>query len=218
MEFTPLQESLLQLAALKSQLESALRTMVPEDRVKDEDLKFTVCNHIQILLCSFLEEWKIFESLGRDKRIRDTLKIASPALDRIRRWRGLRKVRSTLLAHGLRDRKGAPAWPWVVFKKYEAPTAYAETILLGNCALLAIEVALARHLAEYKEATCKLLQMNRDIEDKGIRTVGEIKIELDKIKVEMLRIARVLHNCCALDRFIYCFKPLLPQNERRKPV
>jgi hypothetical protein len=106
--FTPLQESLLILAALRNQIRWALLTIVPEGRAKDESLKFTVSNHIQILLCSFLDEWSTLEKLGRDEKLRTTLKIVSPALDRIKRWRGLPKIRSTLLAHGQRDKKGAP--------------------------------------------------------------------------------------------------------------
>ncbi len=188
-KFTPFQESLLILATLSNQIKWALKAVVPEGRAKDEDLKFTVCNYIQVLLCSFLEEWKNLKALGSDEKIRAMLKIVSPALDRIQQWRGLYKVRSTLLAHGHRDKRGAPAWPWEVFGKHDAPTAYAETILLGNCAVLATRVLLTRHQSDYQEAVQQLNKLKRGIEDKGIRTVGEIVAELNKIKAEMSRIA-----------------------------
>ena len=80
---TPLQESLLILAGLNKQLKWALNTIVPKDRIKDENLKFTVSNHIYILLCSFLEEWKFLEKLGRDENLQTILKIASPAVNRM---------------------------------------------------------------------------------------------------------------------------------------
>jgi hypothetical protein len=188
-KFTPLQESLLILAALRNQIRWALLTMVPEGRVKDENLKFTVCNYIQVLLCSFLEEWSALERLGRDERLRTTLKISSPALDRIKRWRGLPKIRSMLLAHGHRNKEGSPAWAWEVFEKYNAPTAYAETILLGNCARLATEVLLIRYKSEYKEAVKLISGLKQTIKDRGIRTVGEIDIEINKVKTKMLKIA-----------------------------
>lgn len=185
---TRLQESLLQLAAFKNSLEAALRALAPADRVQDEDLKFTVSNHIQVLLCSFLEEWKVFEGLGADSNVRNTLRVAAPAVDRVRRWRGLPKVRSMLLAHGFRGKDGKMVHPWDVFAKHDAPTAYAEVTLLANCAKLAIEAALDRHRQEYKEAAEHVLKMNRDIEDKGIRTIGEIKAELSKIDEEMAKL------------------------------
>ena len=121
MNFSPLEESLLILYGLNSQLKAALQPLVPEKNIRNEDLKFTVCDHIQILLSSFLNEWKTFEGLGQDQKIRNTLKITSPALYRLRIWKGLTKVRSKLLAHGHRDKSGAPAWAWDVFDDHDCP-------------------------------------------------------------------------------------------------
>ena len=185
-ELTPLQESLLILAALSNQIEWALKAMVPKDRIKDENLKFTVSNHIHILLCSFLEEWKRLEALGSDDKIKATLRITSPAIGRIRQWRGLHKVRSILLAHEHRNKDGVAVLPWQVFVKYDAPTAYAETILLGNCSVLAVKVILTQHQSDYQEALKQTSKIKQRIENKGIRTTGEIKGELNKIKDEML--------------------------------
>ena len=190
MKISNLQKSLLILVGIKNQLEPSLRTLVPKERIKDEDLKFTICNHIQILICNFLEEWKILESQGKDESIRTTLQIASPAVERIRQWKGLRKVRSRLLAHGHREYNGRVAWAWNVFAKYKAPTAYAETILLGNCAIKAIKIALQRHRSIYKKAVSELLRLNRRIEERGIRTIGEIKEGLIKIDEKIKSIAR----------------------------
>ena len=185
-KLTSLQESLLILAALSNRIEWALKAMVPKGRIEDKDLKFTITNHIHILLCSFLEEWKKLEALGGDDKIQATLRIVSPALDRIRRWRGLPKVRSILLAHGHRDKDGVAILPCEVFGKYNAPTAYAETILLGNCVVIAERVVLNQHQSDYQEAIKQVDKVKQDIENKGIRTVGEIKAELSKIKDEML--------------------------------
>src|SRR5690242_3471355 len=114
---------------METQLESALHALRGKEQVANGDLEWTVCNHIQILLCSFLDEWKIFESFAEDNEwIRDTLKIAVPALDRIRAWTGLERVRNTLLAHNLRDKKGNPVSIWDVFNSNKIPTAYAEII------------------------------------------------------------------------------------------
>jgi len=36
-----------------------------------------------------LDEWAIFEGMGEDKTVRNTLKITKVALDRMKRWKGL---------------------------------------------------------------------------------------------------------------------------------
>jgi hypothetical protein len=185
-ELTPLQESLYVLVALNNRIKKALTAMVSKDHMKDEDLKFTITNHIHILLCAFLDEWRKLEALGSETQIKNTLKITSPAIGRIRQWKGLPKVRSILLAHGHRDKDGVAALPWDVFGKYDAPTAYAETILLGNCVLLAVAVVIDRHRADYQEVFNQLSSKKRYIEDKGIKTIEEIDEELRKIKKNML--------------------------------
>ncbi|MCK4717819.1 MAG: hypothetical protein KAT70_04030 [Thermoplasmata archaeon] len=197
--FTDLQESLLVLVPLKMQIETALRSIEPEktevvmeSRLKDEDLKFTVCNHLKILLCSFLEEWKILEAQGSNKKIQKTLKITSPALKRIRKWKGLSKERSNLLAHGPRNKQGEFTLPLEIVARYYSPTKYAETILLGMCAILAIELALACHNVEYQEAVNKLPHSSQEIVEKGISTFEEITTEINKIRSEMRELQK---NC-----------------------
>ena len=178
---TPLQESILILLGIKNQIEVALKSIQPKERVKDEGLKFTVCNHIQILVCSFLEEWRKLEGLGTDSEIQKTLKVASPAIDRIKKWKGLAKVRSVLLAHPQRDSDGTFVPPWQAFASYSAPTTYAETIVLGNCARKALSVVLKRHAKEYKLAFAIVESQAEDIADKGIQTVGEIRSDLREV-------------------------------------
>ena len=186
---TPLQESLLILQASINHIGLALKVITPDDRIRDEDLKFTICNYILIRLCAFLEEWSKLESLGSDKKVQFSLKIASPAIDRIRQWTGLTKVRSLLLAHGSRDKQGIAHWPADVFAQFDAPTAYAEIILLGNCAILAAKSVINGHNEEFQKGVKELKDLQRPIKDKGIRTVEEIKEELNKIKAKMLEIA-----------------------------
>jgi len=190
MNLTKLQEILLILAGISSQLKSALRTLRPVDVEENDDLYFTVCNHLQILICSFLDEWKRLESYGSDSEIQKTLRIASPAVKRIRSWKGLPKIRSRLLAHGFRDKDGHPAWHWDALEDYEAPTAYAETILLGACATRAVDVVLQRHEREHAEGLKELVQRRREIGDRGVRTGGEIEAELERIDNEIRKVAQ----------------------------
>ncbi|MFC1511210.1 hypothetical protein ACFL5U_02345 [Candidatus Margulisiibacteriota bacterium] len=180
-----LQEILLILTGLKSQIEQALRSIQAEERIKDEDLKFTVANYLHILICNFNEEWHRFEGLGFDNAVKKSLIIASPVVDRIKKWSGLNKIRSSLLTHPHRNKNGTVAFPWDIFAKNQAPTAYAETILIGNCAIMAIKVALLYHNDEYIIARDYILAQTRQIETKGIQTVGQIKTELKKINEEI---------------------------------
>lgn len=190
MNLTKLQETLLILAAISSQLKSALRTLLPVDVEENDDLYFTVCNYLQILICNFLVEWKRLESYGSDSEVRKTVRIASAAVKRIRSWKGLPKIRSRLLAHGHRDKDGHPAWYWGVFEEYKAPTVYAETILLGECAVRAIHITFEHHGREHAEGLKELVQRRREIDDRGIRTGGDIEAELERIDNEIRKVAQ----------------------------
>lgn len=182
---SPLQESLVILGVLKTEIKAALGSIKAKDRIWDEDLKFTVCKYLTILICSFMEEWHRIERLGHDPDVRYSLRIASPAVERIKKWKGLRKVRSTLFAHAHREANGEITLPGEVFVKYQAPTAYAGTILLANCAIKATDVVLHSHLIKYKEALEIVLARNLTPEAKGIQTSGEIKAELAKVDKEI---------------------------------
>jgi len=97
-----------------------------------------------------------------------------------------------LLAHGHRDKSGSPAWAWDVFDVHDCPTAYAETILLGNCAVIAVDITINRHQTEYRQAGLRLMNERKNIQDKGIRTTEEIEKELNVIKAEIARISKTL--------------------------
>lgn len=182
---SPLQESILALVGIDNQILYALKSIQAEGGIKDEDLKFTVCNHILILLCSFLEEWRRLERLGANNEIRKTLYIASPAVTRVRRWKGLKGVRSQLLAHSHRTSDGKLVAAWEAFNRFSAPTAYAEIIVLGSCARKATYVVLMRHAEDYKLALTLVESERRKIETKGVRKVDEINAELEKVNQQI---------------------------------
>ena len=188
--FSQFEESLLILRGLETQLESALRALHGKELTANGDLEWTVCNHIQILLCSFLDEWKIFESFGEDERIRDTLQIAAPALDRIRAWTGLERVRSTLLVHNLRDKEGNPVNTWDVFNSNKIPTAYAETVLLARLAVLAIRQTRDRHYSEFHLAAQRLTQYRVTVKPQGIRTSQEAESAFQATRNKMDELVR----------------------------
>lgn len=61
-DITTLEECLLFFMSSKNHIGLALE-VVEKNGFKDEKLKFTICNYLLILLCSFLEKWKVFVTL-----------------------------------------------------------------------------------------------------------------------------------------------------------
>lgn len=183
---TQFQEHLAIISSFGNHIEGALNGFPTSEPNQDDDLKFTLSNHLHILLCSFLEEWEKLEGMGATPMIKETLHIIAPAIKRIRQWRGLSKMRSQILAHPQRDKNGTFTPPWVTFKRFNIPTAYAETILLGNCALVARDTLLRRHSDDWQKASSSLDSLDRHIEDKGIRTIEEAGLELERIKREIV--------------------------------
>ena len=189
-----LQDSLLVLAALKNQLESALRTV--KRYIHDDDLKFTVANHILIVVSSFLEEWQRFESLGSDPTVRRTLDIAKPAIERIRRWKGITRLRSSALAHGFRQRDKTLTQLGPLFQAQRAPSAYAEQLLLGELAVYAIATAICQHQVTYDAALSAFYHDGPEkIPTHGIQTMEEFRTEITRIRSMITASDSSLEKC-----------------------
>ena len=164
---TPIEESLLILTAVRNAIEKAVLVFYDvggnnlasrTDRFDDDALKFTMQNHLQILISSFLEEWRRFSSLGGDNlEVRETGRQVKPAMDRFRGWKDLQSVRSKLLAHPYRDKSGKILFPWDVLRDHQAPTTLAETLLLGFCAIMVVDRVRARHASEQVTAESQIL-------------------------------------------------------------
>ena len=194
---SPLQQSLLVLAALRNSVERVILCFYNynrdsselsgrPDRLSDVNLCFSVQNYLQVLLSSFLEEWSRFSALARDdSRVRDTLREVKPAVDRFRCWKDLRSVRSRLLAHPFRDRSGTIVFPWDVFRDSDVPTTLAETLLLGLCVQMVVARVQARHADDRSAAESQLLQQDRSVPRKGLSTTSELEAEFARIQAAL---------------------------------
>jgi len=180
------QEHLATITGVANHIQWALNCFPTTPSEHDYNLKFSLNNYLYILLCSFLDAWKELEGMGDDPRIQETLYIISPAIRRIRKWPGLNKVRSQLLAHHQRDKNGAFVQPWEVFGRFEAPTSFAETMLLGHCAQVAKETLLRRHSNDWEEMSSYLGSQDRRIKTKGIMTKEEVEDEITRIRQEII--------------------------------
>lgn len=182
-QLTRLQESLLALSGIKNQLEPALRAI--KRHRQDDDVKAAIASQLVILTVSFLEEWKNLERLGKDERIRQTLRVTKPAVDRVRKWADLSRYRSSMLAHGFRGTDGRLFNPTALAASGRAPFTFAEQMLLAECAVLAIATAYVRHAQEHQMAFVALAELwpGGDVEPEGITTMAEFESEIARIRV-----------------------------------
>ena len=124
---------------------------VPDlDRDISDHLLFSLMNHALMLICKFLEVWDDLGSLApHDVRVISARRAVQPFVDRIEMWPGLEAFRNTTLAHAYEDKTGAPVPPWDMLYDHNAPTYYAEVILLQHCVHGAVAGILACFELEY---------------------------------------------------------------------
>lgn len=185
---TNFQETLLILMEIRGHIYASLMSLFPkEDRLSDENLLFTITNHLHILICNFMEEWKRFESYAKiNKNVITTLKVASPAIKRIRRWKDLRLFRSQLLAHSHRDKNNRYIpWEPIYLFQYNSPTSYAEIILLGHCALCAIKAVNILHKCDALLKTNNKSLFLPETLRQGIRSLKDLDKERSNIEQQI---------------------------------
>lgn len=192
---TRLEEIMLVLAGLKNQLEPCLRTF--KRYRHDQEAKTCLSNHVLILVASFLQEWQQLERLGSSPEIRRTLIAARPATRRIRDWRGITRVRSSMLAHGFRGKDGRLVNVTTLFGPDQVPTTFAGQLLLGELAVYAIATAICHHKAAADSALSSLAAAWPDEEPEagGINTMAEFEQEVATLRREIFAIDSSLERC-----------------------
>jgi hypothetical protein len=183
-DLTSFQTSLLALSGLHADLVRADQCTPRSWDEHDKILVSAVTRYIIILLASFLEEWQRFEGFGDDINVRATLRIATPYVRRIRRWKGIASVRSAMLAHPYRSRAGAFVHPDQLLRKTQVPTSSAEVWLLGLCAVRACETAVQRHAREHDAALAAIAHIGPTMTEVGIQTTRELDEELRRLELE----------------------------------
>lgn len=194
---SPLEEVLLLLAGLKNQLEPCLRAF--KRYVHDYEAKTSLANYLLVLVASFDQEWQRLEHLGDSAEVKHTLVAASPTLKRIRRWRGLHRLRSSMLAHGFREKKDRLVNTSHLFGPTDAPTDFAGQLLLGELAVYAIATAICHHSGINAGALTKLLAIWPDEEPvpAEIATMAEFEREIQSVRTEMFSVDPRLERCFA---------------------
>lgn len=175
--------SLAALASRKALIEPAL--LACKRYIEDDDVKYIATNFILVQVSAFLEEWRIFRSFGeKHEDVRETTQIAKPALERIERWKGVREYRNSMIAH---TRRKSTETPLLVGDVSNVPSNYAEQMLLGECAVYAIAVALNRH-AEVRRQFFRNHPKGHNLNGGGIETKGEFVEAIRDIRSEICRL------------------------------
>jgi hypothetical protein len=194
MALTKIQESLMVFAALKNQIEPALR-VVKRHKLED-DLKFTVTNYLLILVSSFLDEWRRFTALDSDARVSKTIQTAKPAAERIQQWPGIYELRSSALAHGFRKKDRSLVHISDLFGEGVAPSNYAEQILLAECAVYAIATAICQLQDIYRDGISQIYDSGpHHVRDCGIQTMEMFEQEIAAIRRTITSIDPNLETC-----------------------
>lgn len=187
LNLTPLQTSLLSLAAVKTYLSDALR---PAKAVTRQDLRDSLASYLMISVHSFNQEWKRFEGLGKDDLVvRETLRIASPLVRKIRSWKGVSRLRSSALAHEPFDaQNGKLVDMRELFGPGKAPSEFWEQMLLAECAVWAISVALQRHDHERRQAVAQVYSDGpHEIVRCGIASADEFDEQMEVFREQIVR-------------------------------
>ncbi len=168
-----------------------------EDRKRDGELALSVQNYALIVVCRFLEVWGQFQSLGKDnRRVRDFASAASPYLDRINIWPGLREFRNWILAHRYQI-EANPEFipPWVVMATGRVPTKPAELLLLLDCVRQVSACACAYYGDIYRSLQPLLRPDGEPTPARGVSTGEEAESERIAMAVSMTeRMARLGAN------------------------
>lgn len=187
LNLTPLQTSLLSLAAVKTYLSDALR---PAKAVTRQDLRDSLASYLMISVHSFNQEWKRFEGLGKnDLVVRETLRIASPLVRKIRSWKGVSRLRSSALAHEPFDaQNGKLVDMRDLFGPGKAPSEFWEQMLLAECAVWAISVALQRHDHDRQLAVAQVYSEGpHNIVRCGISSADEFDEQMEVFREQIVR-------------------------------
>ena len=195
MALSKFQESLLVISAMKTNMENDLRVF--KRYIHDDDLKFALNSKMIIDICSFLDEWKRFNTYSKDsEHIRATMKITAPAIRRLKSWRGIEGMRNTMLAHGFRDENDDGKLT-CISKRYidaEVPTSYVEVMLLSEYCVYIISAFICRHSEEHKLALKTVPKADVRVQ-RGIQTMVEFDAAVKELQEHMFGLDSSLKQC-----------------------
>lgn len=165
-------------------------------RIKDlyyfnNDLKTTIFSKQILDICSFLDEFDIFNSLAKNnERIRSLCKRAKPVLNRIKEVKGLRKYRNVMVAHNFRlDNELDKVIKLSDFtKNNDYPNSIAEVFFISCLCLTLIELIFEEFNDELELALKIYYSHLEDDKDTPLRGVKNLREAYDQVDMYRLKI------------------------------
>ncbi len=174
-----LQESILILVTLQALLDEYKKCLLKEKKT-DSVLFSIISSQIIITSCSYLEEW---ERLGKraqeNSKIIRLRKISKPAIDKIYSWSDMRKVRNSVLAHGLRNKSqiALSSFPPTL----RCPSSLFDYKLLLGCIFITKNMLLRIFSDDYNEILPYLKNFKTVKPQDPIGNEEMFNIEFDKV-------------------------------------
>ena len=196
LKFTKLQDSIFVLCTLEALLSEYRKPLLKEK--PDSIVYYALINQIVLNACSYLEEWELFGGLSSEEpRILLLRKIAKPAIDRINKWKDLKLVRNSLIAHNHRITKQNNS-PTItnIKRQLSCPNSLYDYKLLIGCIYVTKNALLRIFAKEYNEIVPYLKDIeqinpiNEIMNEKGYRkemdeVVDNVQIKLDEYYAEL---------------------------------
>ena len=164
MDYTlsPIKESIFIIHWIADHLNRSIKVINKEELYKkDEFISHQMMRLSFIQNCIIIQEWQRLEKLSKnDKKLMNTMRIASPLIKEIRRWTGIINFRNSVLAHFGRDKNGKfiPYWRSLHSLKY--PTTTWDFTFINTLTLTISGLLEKRHPLELRQAK-KILGKDR---------------------------------------------------------
>ncbi|MDO1511138.1 hypothetical protein Q2T41_00490 [Maribacter confluentis] len=149
--FSRLQDSILVLCTLEALLSEYKKCLLKEK--SDSVVYSALTSQIVLNACSYLEEWELLGALSSEEpRILELRKIAKPAIDRIKKWKDLKLVRNSVIAHNHRLPKQDNSLTITSIKRrLSCPNSLFDYKLLIGCVYVTKNALLRVFGEEYNE-------------------------------------------------------------------
>lgn len=194
--FSRLQDSILILCTLEALLSEYKKCLLKEK--SDSVVYSALTSQIVLNSCSYLEEWELLGTLSSEEpRILVLRKIGKPAIDRINKWKDLKLVRNSVIAHNQRIPKQNNSPTIMSIKRQlSCPNSLFDYKLLIGCIYVTKNALLRVFSKEYNEIVpClkdvkQITPINEITNEKGYRNefdevVYKVQTELNEYYSEI---------------------------------
>jgi hypothetical protein len=155
------------------------------DRMTREILLFNAKSLMILYTNSFVAEWDNYLVQTTSEEYKETVikykKIANPAIERIKKWTGIKTFRNTVLAHNFRDKNNEPVFLFENTNKLIIPDHISELYLLKMCIQAASDIISKPFKKELTQRKILFFPGAGEYKARIIDAEAEMKQIVDKI-------------------------------------